>query len=402
MDRYCIVALLALSLTAGANAGERATGTLAASTESGPRLMAVGDFDRVIPQVVDGAGWKTSFVLTNLDTKTVYVQMGFFSDNGSAMQLPIVGLGTLSGVFGSLAVNESVSLETEGKSASLTQGFARFFTFDRPADQPNAAVVLARIGGMAIFCNTVPGRGDFEAVVPISPAYEGRFTLLFDNRSGFATGVALVNGSASSSPVTIVVRDMSGNILLRDAFTLESFNKATFVVASRYPQTSGRNGIMQVSTTSIALSGLGLRFNPSGAFTSSHSLSSDVDPDAPSIPSTPPSTLPGISATCSALEGASVFANDGQFLGKITSNTYAADSLGNPYGRYGSEYSSVSIFNPYGKYGGEYSAVSPFNPYTSTPPVIFVDGRAVAFLTVNLTGTPRIDPRTIYPCIGRR
>ncbi len=35
--------------------------------------------------------------------------------------------------------------------------------------------------------------------------------------------------------------------------------------------------------------------------------------------------------------------SDGIFLGLLSSNTYAVNSISNPYGRYGSKYSTISI-----------------------------------------------------------
>lgn len=65
-----------------------------------------------------------------------------------------------------------------------------------------------------------------------------------------------------------------------------------------------------------------------------------------------------------------LLAQDGQFLGMLSSNKYQSDSVMNEYGSYGSKYSSTSIFNQYGQYGSRYATYSPFNPYTSTPPQI--------------------------------
>lgn len=45
----------------------------------------------------------------------------------------------------------------------------------------------------------------------------------------------------------------------------------------------------------------------------------------------------------------------GRYLGELSANRYAPDSVSNPYGRYGSRYSPDSINNPYGPYG-RYSA----------------------------------------------
>ena len=46
--------------------------------------------------------------------------------------------------------------------------------------------------------------------------------------------------------------------------------------------------------------------------------------------------------------------SDGKYLGELSSNRFAPDSVSNPYGRYGSKYSPDSINNPYGA-GSRYS-----------------------------------------------
>ncbi|MFA4826479.1 MAG: hypothetical protein WC593_15115 [Methanoregula sp.] len=58
-----------------------------------------------------------------------------------------------------------------------------------------------------------------------------------------------------------------------------------------------------------------------------------------------------------------LYARDGTYLGNATNNPYDPNSVNNPYGRYGSQYSSDSINNKYGKYGSPYSSQSPDNIY---------------------------------------
>ena len=58
------------------------------------------------------------------------------------------------------------------------------------------------------------------------------------------------------------------------------------------------------------------------------------------------------------------------FLGSLTAPKYAADSIFNEYGKYGSVYSDTSIWNPYCIYGSPHSNYSPWNPYALDPPVI--------------------------------
>jgi hypothetical protein len=96
-----------------------------------------------------------------------------------------------------------------------------------------------------------------------------------------------------------------------------------------------------------------------------------------------------------SLEGALLIAEDGQFLGKITTNAIDSQSLLNNLGRYGSELSSTSIFNELSRYGGEIARLSPFNSITSTPPRIFKGNAFVGYLTTNRTKSPRIDPHAL-------
>jgi len=98
------------------------------------------------------------------------------------------------------------------------------------------------------------------------------------------------------------------------------------------------------------------------------------------------------SLTLADLEGAVIIADDGQMLGRITTNCFRSDALCNEFGRYGNEFNSNSIFNEFGRYGGEFSSLSPFNSFTSTPPKIFKDGEFIAYLTKNTALQPRVDP----------
>ena len=62
---------------------------------------------------------------------------------------------------------------------------------------------------------------------------------------------------------------------------------------------------------------------------------------------------------------------DGTYLGRLNKNRFDADSISNPFGRYGSKFSPDSINNPYGKYGSPYSPYSATNPYATEAPKIY-------------------------------
>ena len=96
------------------------------------------------------------------------------------------------------------------------------------------------------------------------------------------------------------------------------------------------------------------------------------------------------------LEGTWIVAQDGQPLGKITTNEFDSKSILNEFGKYGSEFSSTSIFNEFGKYGSEFSNLSPYNEFGSEPPLIVdSNGTFLAYLTVNDFKTPAINPHIL-------
>jgi hypothetical protein len=115
-----------------------------------------------------------------------------------------------------------------------------------------------------------------------------------------------------------------------------------------------------------------------------------------------PAVLPNTSTVFnfSVFEGGEIIASDGQFLGILSNDKYNAKSIANKYGTYGSKYNTNCIWNKYSSYGSEYSNKSPYNRYTSKPPVICRGGKVVAYLTVNTSLSPRVDPNQLMVWAG--
>lgn len=76
---------------------------------------------------------------------------------------------------------------------------------------------------------------------------------------------------------------------------------------------------------------------------------------------------------------------NGKYIGNLNDNPYDPNSVANPYGRYGSEYSLESVNNPYSRAGSEYSLESPNNPDATAgvPRVYGSDGRYLGRLSRN-------------------
>lgn len=94
------------------------------------------------------------------------------------------------------------------------------------------------------------------------------------------------------------------------------------------------------------------------------------------------------------LLGGYIVAEDGQFLGRISTNEAESLSILNEVGKYGSEVSNTSIFNDVGQYGSSVSPQSAFNDIASTPPRMYTaEGEFVAYLTTNTVKGPRVNTR---------
>lgn len=114
----------------------------------------------------------------------------------------------------------------------------------------------------------------------------------------------------------------------------------------------------------------------------------------PSVSQSVTVAMPAVSGIFQQFEGAKIVAQDGKFLGVISSNRFDAQSISNPYGDHGSKYSASSIFNQYGDYGSPYAEYSPWNPYSQKPPFILATNGTRYLLTKNsvLSG---VDPTII-------
>jgi hypothetical protein len=223
----------------------------------------VGMDDDVLPQVADGGGWKTSITLVNMDTEPAQYTLEFFRNGGSPLVLDFVSIGRGSIVSGTLPVNGSVVIETLGTAQTNSQGFALL-------DSPN----FKDVNGYGIFRQQVAGRPDFEAVTPFSSMFDDDFILPFDNSGGFTTAMAICNpDSYTSATVTVAFYDQLGNRTYLDQFTLMPLEQAAFALPVRWPATANKRGTAVFQVSGWGAPALGLRFNDSGAFTSTHTLS---------------------------------------------------------------------------------------------------------------------------------
>jgi len=226
----------------------------------------VGFDNDVLPQVADGNYWKTTITLVNMDDEPADYRLRFFRSGGGTtpLTLDFVGLGRVSVVSGRLPMNGSVVIETTGMSDPPVTGFALL-------DSPN----YTNVNGYGIFRQRIPGRPqDFEAVTPFSSSIDDDFLLPFDNTQGYTTSMAICNPSTyATQTVTVSFFDGGGNRFHLDQFTLAPLQHDAYEFTLKWPQTNGRRGIAVFQVSPDGTSVLGLRFNWTGPFTSTHTLS---------------------------------------------------------------------------------------------------------------------------------
>lgn len=371
-------------------------------TKDGERSITVDPkLDIVVPQVLAGGGWTTSLIFTNLGGQPADFKTYFVDYQGNQLFVPVSQLGgkNSSGVRVTLSAFGSGSVDLgSDKMDQLGSGWVLIF----PSDSSRQLTV----SGMAVLHHKSDAGMDIDITLPFSRVTETRIIVPFNTRNGDKTILTVVNPEAAPSAPDAVYqftfRDEDGVVLTTQSGQLPAFNQATFSIGDFWPDLQERTGTVQVTTTGRWTATFALRVKASGSLATMLPLAIDSTVDSPVRPSTPPTTLPGVSSSCSALEGAVVFADDAKYLGKITANQFDSDSIGNPYGLYGSAYSTTSIFNQFGIYGSQFSSLSAFNPSAARPPIIFVGRTPEAFLTTNGSKTPRIDPSVVALCVGRR
>jgi hypothetical protein len=94
-------------------------------------------------------------------------------------------------------------------------------------------------------------------------------------------------------------------------------------------------------------------------------------------------------------------AQDGVFLGKLTSNKFDSETIFNRFGPYGNKFAQNTFLNKFSSYGSQFSQLSAYNRMATSPPMIYKDGSFVAYLTKNTKFSPRVDPEEIFDWASR-
>jgi len=239
---------------------------LAATTAYGQESTTLGQA-AVISQVADGDGWQTIISLNNIDAAPSLYKLSFFDDTGAPLSLQTDVL-TGPVIYGSIPAHGSVTIQTAGTKASLSQGWALMETVF--VEQFTAVTAPgATTAGTVIFRRPPTVPRPVEVSEPLDFSAKSQWVLPFDHTNGYTSGIALVNPSTSQDiSIFLTFFDTSGATLLQDSFTLPHGQHQSITLTQKYPQVIGRFGTLKIATSGPAVNVLGFHVSSTGVFTS--------------------------------------------------------------------------------------------------------------------------------------
>lgn len=214
----------------------------------------------ILPQVVSGGGWSTTFVLLNTGGVTAKAHLDFYDDQGAPLPLTLnqshwfnTGLATATSADATLAPGTMALLKASGDSITRS-GWARLMA------EGNV--------GMYALLEYSGGSATREAAEPVSTPAANAYLVPFDNTDGYANGVALTNNSAQAASVLATLRNSTGVTVNADVISLPAWGHISFGTSSRYPATANTKGTIEFSSVLSGQIGvLGIRAGSNGSFT---------------------------------------------------------------------------------------------------------------------------------------
>ena len=206
-----------------------------------------------VPQIVDGAGWKTRLAITNTDQVPITFKFHFWGEGGAALPFPIVN-GTPGVLSGILSPGGSFFAESPGTASMLQQGWAEIAS-------------SGQIGVSAIYQFSAGGSRD-SLGTEIATLSTNSAAMAFDNTEGNATAIAVANTNPTQ-PITVsmlFVTDSGAQSTI--SLRLPPRTRQAFVAATMNPAIADAHGLIKFSAPSSDMAVMGLQFTPSGQFTS--------------------------------------------------------------------------------------------------------------------------------------
>ena len=227
-----------------------------------------GDYmSGVFSHVAAGGGWKTSLYLVNPSFDSTTLTLTLHADQGLPAELPLRVIQgsttsdiTASSTTLSLAPNETVLIESNRAVEIAWTGWVEL-------------VSKLGLAGYGVFHYTSPEGVESEGTVTLDSPLGYSFTLPYEANNRFKMGVAMANLAGMATTVTVTAYDANGAKLATSTVDLAAIEHKSLMLSDLIPAAEGNRGFVQFSSDNLqTITGLGIRVNPLGGFTSAPKL----------------------------------------------------------------------------------------------------------------------------------
>ena len=233
----------------------------------------------IIAQIADGNGWKTTLTLVNTSLTTpAVVEIKFFTGTGSLLALPLVGAGMVQALQRTVPPGGVTVIETEGREGPERAGWVDIvsglelsggggYTPGYPSSGPSITAGSANVLAYAVYRQRIAGRPDFEATGVTVSDQTREIVYFFDNVDNYVTSLAVANPFNQAALVRFTFRDPTGSVVHQEEVNLAGNGHAYFGTTNRFSISKGKRGTLTLTAVQGRIATLGLRFNPTGPFT---------------------------------------------------------------------------------------------------------------------------------------
>ena len=201
------------------------------------------------PQIADGGGYRTTFLLANPGPIGISAVLETFTSAGLPLTINLNNL--IQSKFSvNLPAHGIVLLESNSMGSSTRTGWAR-------------VTASGPIGGSIVY-DALSVSGRLLSAAGIDPAQPtGSFCYSVDTRLGFLSGSALANLTEESTSLEFKLYKADGTLLRTQTRTLAGLSQFAELAGEIFPGTNLDNftGIIKVTSSGSAIVGTTLRFN---------------------------------------------------------------------------------------------------------------------------------------------
>ncbi len=224
-----------------------------------PVLASGSTGSGILPDLAVGGGWSTLIELVNGNSISSQAHIRFYGDDGSQLSLPVsssdLGISDTTSAIDKVLLPNSSALIQSTSSDALVGGSARL------TSDPG-------VTGFLIFQYST---GE-NVLVNAQGSNASSYLVPFDQTNGLSTGISLANTTTQAIQVVATLRDQNGQPLGSQSsiyISLPPQGHQSFVLTSIFPAAAGNYGTVTFTPGSGQQIGvLGIRYTPTGAFTS--------------------------------------------------------------------------------------------------------------------------------------